>query len=179
MSNTSVLAARTLGTEPLADVHWAQDAAPAPACPTLDADTDADIAIIGAGYTGLVAALSAAGDGRRIVVLEAAPEPGYAASGRNAGAIAPMMWGMKKTPAQIAAAFPQHAPRMNRTIATAGAFLRAFIAKHAIECDAHFDGYLLAARTPDSLAKAKAAHEAWAAYGGRFETLSQEELARV
>lgn len=177
MTITSVLNARTLGTEPLADVHWAQSAQAAPACPKLDDDTKADIAIIGAGYTGLVAALSAAGDGRRIVVLEAAPEPGFAASGRNAGAVAPMMWGMKKTPTQIAAAFPQHAARMNRTIATAGAFLRAFITKHGVECEAHFDGYLLAARTPASLAKAKAAHDEWAKYDGRFEVLSQEELS--
>lgn len=178
MTTTSVLNARTLGTERLADVHWAQSAQPAPTCLKLDGDTEADIAIIGAGYTGLVAALSAAGDGRRIVVLEAAPEPGFAASGRNAGAVAPMMWGMKKTPAQIAAAFPQHAPRMNRAIATSGAFLRDFIATHGVECEAHFDGYLLAARTPDSLAKAKAAHGAWAQYGGRFELLSQQELSR-
>jgi len=68
---------------------------------------------------------------------------------------------------------------MNRTIATSGAFLREFIAKHDVACDAHFDGYLLAARTSDSLAKAKAAHEAWAEYGGQFETLSQQELSRL
>ncbi|WP_135210685.1 NAD(P)/FAD-dependent oxidoreductase [Vitreimonas flagellata] len=178
MTSTAILNARTLGTEPLANVHWVNSAQPAPACPKLDGDTEADIVILGAGYTGLVAALSAAGDGRRIVVLEAAPEPGFAASGRNAGAVAPMMWGMKKTPAQIAAAFPQHAPRMNRAIATSGAFLRDFISRYGVECEAHFDGYLLAARTPDTLAKAKAAYEAWVVYGGHFELLSAQELTR-
>ncbi len=178
MTVTALLNARTLGTEALTGVHWAQGAQPAPACPKLEDDMDADIVIVGAGYTGLVAALSAAGDGRRIVVLEAAPEPGYAASGRNAGAVAPMMWGMKKTPAQIAAAFPQHGPRMNRAIATAGGFLNDFIAKHDVQCEAHFDGYLLAARTPETLAKAKSAHEAWATYGGHFELLSAQDLAR-
>ena len=67
MTSTSILNARALGTEALARVHWAQSAQAAPVCPKLDGDTDADIAIIGAGYTGLVAALSAAGDGRRII----------------------------------------------------------------------------------------------------------------
>lgn len=175
MSIETILHARSLGAGPLTQVGWSANAAPS--CPPLVGDLEADIAIIGAGYTGLVAALSAAGQGRRIVVLEAL-EPGAGASGRNAGHVAPMMWGMKKTPEQIVAAFgPERGARMNTAMASAGAFLRDFIARHEVECDAKLDGYVCAARTRASLERVQAGYDAWSAYGGRHEMLSKDALA--
>ncbi|MEM9577043.1 MAG: FAD-binding oxidoreductase [Pseudomonadota bacterium] len=47
-------------------------------------DTTADVCIVGAGYTGLSAALHLARAGRRVVVLEA-QRVGFGASGRNGG----------------------------------------------------------------------------------------------
>ena len=44
----------------------------------------ADVAVLGAGYTGLTAALELAARGRRVVVLEA-QRIGWGASGRNGG----------------------------------------------------------------------------------------------
>lgn len=176
MSVETVLHARSLGAGPLSNVGWSS--ATSIECPPLAGDAEADIAIIGAGYTGLVAALSASGDGRRIVVLEA-HQPGAAASGRNAGHVAPMMWGMKKTPAQMVAAFgAERGARMNRAMANAGVFLREFIAKYCVECEAKLDGYVCAARTPETLEKARAGYDAWREYGGRFEMLSKADLAR-
>jgi glycine/D-amino acid oxidase-like deaminating enzyme len=54
--------------------------------PQLDADVDADVAIVGAGYTGLWTAyyLSVADPSLRIVVVEA-EVAGFGASGRNGG----------------------------------------------------------------------------------------------
>ena len=54
--------------------------------PALAGDTDADVAIVGAGYTGLWTAyyLIAADPTLRIVVLEA-EIAGFGASGRNGG----------------------------------------------------------------------------------------------
>jgi glycine/D-amino acid oxidase-like deaminating enzyme len=54
--------------------------------PALDGDVAADVAIVGAGYTGLWAAyyLSALDPGLRVVVLEA-EVAGFGASGRNGG----------------------------------------------------------------------------------------------
>ncbi|MBM3520168.1 MAG: FAD-binding oxidoreductase [Alphaproteobacteria bacterium] len=46
--------------------------------------SSADVAIVGAGITGLVAALHLARGGRKVVVLDAGP-PGHGASTRNAG----------------------------------------------------------------------------------------------
>ncbi|WP_417524487.1 NAD(P)/FAD-dependent oxidoreductase [Marinovum sp.] len=50
----------------------------------LRGEVTADVCIVGAGYTGLSAALELAGAGRRVVVLEA-HRVGFGASGRNGG----------------------------------------------------------------------------------------------
>ena len=55
-------------------------------CERLNGDISADVCVIGAGYTGLSAALELATAGYRVVVLEA-ERIGYGASGRNGGQI--------------------------------------------------------------------------------------------
>lgn len=52
----------------------------------LDSDTSADVAVIGAGFTGLRAALTLARAGRKVVVLDA-HRVGFGASGRNGGQV--------------------------------------------------------------------------------------------
>ncbi len=67
-------------------VFWSdRDDGPEPA-PALHGDVDADLAVIGGGFTGLWAAIQALEDepGRRVVVLEA-EHCGFGASSRNGG----------------------------------------------------------------------------------------------
>lgn len=65
---------------------WSATAAPLRELPPLKGDTQADVAIIGAGYTGLSAAHHLAESGLAPIVLEA-NRPGWGASGRNGGVI--------------------------------------------------------------------------------------------
>src|ERR1700731_1318475 len=65
---------------------WASTAEPLRAFPSLSGDVQADVVIIGAGYTGLSAAHHIAKSGLMPVVLEA-NRPGWGASGRNGGVI--------------------------------------------------------------------------------------------
>jgi gamma-glutamylputrescine oxidase len=65
---------------------WQATADPVPSYRALTDDVRADVAIVGAGYTGLSAALQIANDGRRAVVLEA-DTVGWGASGRNGGLV--------------------------------------------------------------------------------------------
>jgi glycine/D-amino acid oxidase-like deaminating enzyme len=65
---------------------WADTAEPLPAFPKLEGKRQADVVIIGAGYTGLSAAHHIAKSGLAPIVLEA-NHPGWGASGRNGGVI--------------------------------------------------------------------------------------------
>ncbi len=63
---------------------WWWEAAPPAATITNNVPSAADVAIIGAGYTGLSAALTLANAGRSVVVVDAL-DPGQGASSRNGG----------------------------------------------------------------------------------------------
>ena len=73
-------------TLPPAASLWAHTAVPARELPSLSGDVQADVLIIGAGYTGLSAAHHIAKSGLQPIVLEA-NQPGWGASGRNGGVI--------------------------------------------------------------------------------------------
>ena len=63
---------------------YAETATPLPKFPSLGGETIADVCIIGAGYTGLSAALHLAEAGADVVLLDA-HRVGFGASGRNGG----------------------------------------------------------------------------------------------
>jgi gamma-glutamylputrescine oxidase len=65
---------------------WAHTAEPATPLPSLSGEHQADVVIIGAGYTGLSAAHHIAKSGLQPIVLEA-NQPGWGASGRNGGVV--------------------------------------------------------------------------------------------
>jgi gamma-glutamylputrescine oxidase len=66
--------------------YYAATATPFAAQPTLQGEVQADICIIGGGYTGLSAALHLAEQGYSVVLLEA-HRLGFGASGRNGGQV--------------------------------------------------------------------------------------------
>ena len=90
------LAARrgsAMNGDPLSHGLWEETAPAAPPAPKLQVDFDCDVAIVGAGYTGLSAALHAAEGGATVAVLDGA-EIGFGGSGRNVGLVNAGMWVM-------------------------------------------------------------------------------------
>ncbi|MCK1543487.1 FAD-binding oxidoreductase [Bradyrhizobium sp. 160] len=77
---------RDSSTLPSVNSLWEATAGPARAFPVLSGESQADVVVIGAGYTGLSAAHHIAKSGLSPVVLEA-NRPGWGASGRNGGVI--------------------------------------------------------------------------------------------
>ena len=67
---------------------WAATAPERIPAPALTKDAEADIVIVGGGFTGLSAALHLAKRGKRVILLEG-KAVGWGASGRNNGQVIP------------------------------------------------------------------------------------------
>ena len=104
-----------------------------------------DIVIIGAGFTGLSAAVKLAEEGESVVVLEA-ESPGWGASGRNGGFCC--LGGAKAGDTSLRRMFGEDGRREWRKAEVAAIDnARALIDTHGIACDPHSDGETLMAHT--------------------------------
>jgi glycine/D-amino acid oxidase-like deaminating enzyme len=142
---------------------WLRTAAPAPKTSQLRADVTADAVVIGAGYTGLNAAIRLTEHGVATVVLEA-EEPGFGASGRNGGQVIP---GLKHDPPELVAMLGER--RGMPLVKFAGeAATRTFelIAKHRMDCDAQNCGWLQPVTSMQSLEAVVRRAKAWSAVTG-------------
>jgi glycine/D-amino acid oxidase-like deaminating enzyme len=111
----------------------------------LTADRPFDVAIIGAGYTGLAAARHLARVGASVVVLDR-ERAGWGASSRNGGQV---LTGTKLDPATLVARFGEERARRLFSISLESiAALERVIADEAIACDYARTGHLQAAWKP-------------------------------
>ncbi|MFK4119324.1 NAD(P)/FAD-dependent oxidoreductase [Streptomyces longwoodensis] len=147
--------------------------------PPLSGDTDADVAIVGGGYTGLWTAyyLKKADPSLRVTVLERS-FCGYGASGRNGGWLYNGIAGRDryaKLHGHEAAVRLQRA--MNATVDE----VIAVAAAEGIDADLHRGGVLEVARTPAQLARLKAFHAHELSYGEHDRELydATETAARI
>jgi glycine/D-amino acid oxidase-like deaminating enzyme len=120
---------------------WWEDYAPQ-VLPEIALPKDVQVAIIGAGYAGLSAALELAKSGVDCVVLDAA-EPGFGASTRSGGMVSGgVNVGKRYMSAPMSA--EESAPFMNDA-ADAFTHVEDLIAREKIECGWHKRGYFLGA----------------------------------
>jgi glycine/D-amino acid oxidase-like deaminating enzyme len=155
---------------------YTSTAAPAPPTPTLDGDLQTQVLIVGAGYTGLSAALHLAERGIATVVLEA-HEPGWGAAGRNGGQINA---GLKHEPDEVERDLgPVHGPRLVRLAGAAAEQLFRLIARLRIDCEARREGTLRAAYRHADVATLEASVAQWQRRGVHLELLNRAGVAAV
>jgi gamma-glutamylputrescine oxidase len=110
----------------------------------LDGAASADVCVVGAGYTGLSAALHLAGRGYSVVLLEARTV-GWGASGRNGGQ---MGTGQRREEVELEARFGHDTARQLFQLGIAGRDLvKDLVRRHDIDCDLT-PGQLLCASKP-------------------------------
>ncbi len=150
---------------------WEATAPPAPSTPPLQADQAVDVAVVGAGYTGLSAALHLAEGGARVTVLEA-QEIGYGGSGRNVGLVNAGMWVM---PDQLSRILGQtYGARLLDVLGNAPDLVFDLIRRHAIDCQAVRSGTLHCAVGQSGLKEITERARLWAALGAPVQLLDAD-----
>lgn len=143
--------------------------------PPLDGDASAEIAIIGAGYTGLNAALTLAQAGQRPVVLDAR-EPGWGASGRNGGFCC--LGGTGLSPEALARRFGEAAAREVLDAERAAIdHVRARLDAHGIDAQTHSDGEVVMAHRARALRELEDEAAGYARHGIETALWDADDLA--
>ena len=153
---------------------WEHTAPPPPPTSSLIDDLAADVVVIGAGYTGLSAALHLAEAKASIVALEAV-EVGFGCSGRNVGLVNAGLWIM---PDDVAAKLGAvYGARLLELLGEAPGSVFGLIEKHAISCEAARNGTLHCAVGARGVAELDERARQWTARDASVRLLDRAQTA--
>ncbi len=142
---------------------YAATANAAPERPALEGEVSCDVCVVGAGFTGISAALHLAERGFSVVVLEAV-RVGYGASGRNGGQI---VNSYSRDLDVIEAKYGAETARALGDMAFEGnRIIRERVERYAIDCDLR-DGNLFAACNARQMQGLREHKTLWERYGYR------------
>jgi glycine/D-amino acid oxidase-like deaminating enzyme len=155
-------------------VFWLASADAPPACPPLQGRAEADLAIVGGGFTGLWAALQAKEDDpdREVVLLEG-ETVAFGGSGRNGGFCMRTLThglpnGLRRFPEELAAIEGEAAASFEG--------IRDTIRRYAIDCDWTESGELAVAREAHEVPWAREQAAQLRAFGYDAVFLDREEV---
>jgi len=143
--------------------------------PRLEGEIEADVCVIGAGFTGISAALELGERGYKVVVLEA-ERIGFGASGRNGGQI---VNGYSRDLQTIAGRYGHDkAVKLGAMSLEGGEIIRSRVEKYAIACDLVHGGFF-AAFTEKQVREMEAHKAHWEKHGHTgLEMVSRHEVDR-
>lgn len=164
----------------VAPSFWLDQLGPEPLRTALDGRQEADVCVVGGGFTGLWTAyeLARAEPGLKVLVLEA-EQVGFGASGRNGGWVLGVVSGSPS--AWQRRGGPDAPRRMSRAIQDTVAEIGATVTREQINCDWHHGGSLTVAQNETQMERIKAElqHElAWAGEDCARQLLDATQLAQ-
>ena len=162
---------------PLENALWAHTATAPPETTVLEGEHQADVAIIGAGYTGLSSALHLRKEGVKVCVVEAA-QIGYGGSGRNASHCNPTF--IMHTPRTVRETLgPKHGPQMVRMQTGAARLVFDLIRDYKMDCEAKQTGIINAAHTPSAMDICLSKCDEYSPYVEGCRMLSKDEVTSM
>lgn len=139
-----------------------------------DGNQNTRVAIVGAGVTGLSAALHFVRKGVEVVLLEA-EEIGYAATGRSGGFVVPDF--VRHKPSDVIKELGAHwGKRMLELVGGSGNALFKLIRENRIDCEASQSGWLCPAHNRRAASSLIRRCEEWNEYGRKVEVLQNATL---
>ena len=167
---------RTSETNPSHAPSWyAHSANDKTVRPSLEGEHSADVCVIGAGFTGISAALQLAENGYKVTVVEG-ERVGFGASGRNGGQI---VNGYSRDLETIARRYgPERAKRLGEMSLEGGSIIRERVARYNISCDL-VDGGFFAAFTDKQVREMAHVKAHWETHGHTaLEMVSKAEVGK-
>jgi glycine/D-amino acid oxidase-like deaminating enzyme len=147
---------------------WAHVSPPGPALPELQGSLETEVAVVGAGFTGLSTAIHLREAGVPVTVVEAA-EPGWGASGRNNGQVIPTL--SRHDPAAIIARHGEAGERFVHLLRDSASILFDLVRRHGIEAEAEQTGWVQPVHSPGRMRIAERRVKDWSRHGAPAELL--------
>lgn len=162
-----------LGVDNYTDALWSHTAIDEPKTLRLEGTHHCDIAIVGAGFTGLNAALLLAKAGKSVCVLEK-NHIGFGASGRSGGQV---NLGLNLGPSKLISLFGQErGQRLIDLIIRTPASVFEFIKEEGLNCDAVSNGWVQGAINESVAQSQRSMIDDYSRYGFEFERLDKSEI---
>lgn len=155
---------------------WAATAPAGPVLSALEGDVQADVVVIGAGFTGLSTAIHLRESGVDVVVVEAA-EPGWGASGRNNGQVIPTLAG--HDPSAMVARHGEAGERFNAVLRDSAQYLFDLVRKYDVPAEAEQAGWIQPVHSPGRFKIAEKRVREWSAIGAPVELLDRAAAAKM
>ncbi len=152
---------------------WERTAPPAPPTEALGGDAVADVAIVGAGYTGCSTALHLAERGIDVAVLEAV-EIGYGAAGRSSGLVNAGLWVMPSAMKEMLG--PVYGERLLDLLTDSPRTVFEIIEQHDIQCELIRRGTIHCAAGATGVANIKERARQWQERGAPVRVLEADEM---
>lgn len=154
------------------DSLWAAATPPGPDLPELIGTQQADVIVIGAGFTGLSTALHLREAGVDVAIVEAM-EPGWGASGRNNGQVIPTL--SRPDPEDIIAKHGAVGERFVALLRDSASTLFELARRYSIEAEQEQAGWVQPVHSPGRIKIAERRVRQWSKFGAPVELLSRDQ----
>jgi glycine/D-amino acid oxidase-like deaminating enzyme len=158
------------------DSLWAAVTPPGPELPVLAGSAQADVVVIGGGFTGLSTALHLREAGVDVALVEAM-EPGWGASGRNNGQVIPTL--SRPDPEDIISRHGAAGERFVALLRDSASTLFDLTRRHQIQAEQEQTGWVQPVHSPGRIRIAERRVRQWSKFGSPVELLSRDQTRQM